>query len=94
MNESKREKRYGLGYRLLGLLCCLGLMAVGLVWWIAGFSIYLGAAAALALAGLVGPAAAESSGGILEFISGLIELIGEIVGMIVDAICGLFSGFG
>jgi len=94
MSESKRERRYGLGFRLLGLLCCVSLIAVGLVWWIAGFSLYLGAVGALALAGLIGPAAVESGGGIVEFISGIFELIGEVFGMIVDAICGLFSGFG
>lgn len=93
MVAPSRTKRYSLASRLIAMLAFIAILAIGLAWWLAGFSLLLGAAAVLALAGLAGPAAVEGGGGIIEFFSSLFELIAEALGMVVDAICSIFSGF-
>lgn len=79
--------------RLIAMLAFMGILVIGLTWWLAGFSLYLGAAAMVALAGLAGPAAVEG-GGIIEFFSSLLDLITEALGTALEAICSIFSGFG
>lgn len=94
MAREKREKRYSLASRLIAITSFMALMVLGLIWWIAGFSLYVGAATLVALGGLLGPAAVDSGGGILEFLSGLLELIGDVISTIFDCISSIFSGFG
>lgn len=55
---------------------------------------YLGLATLAAFGGLLGPAAVESGGGLMDFLSGLLELIGEVLSTVFEAIEGIFSGFG
>ena len=90
----RRQRRYSLISRLIGMMACMALVVIGLTWWLAGFSLYLGLATVAAFGGLLGPAAVESGGGLMDFLSGILELIGEALTTILEAIEGLFSGFG
>lgn len=94
MANGRKRKRYSLFSRLMAMMACMTLLVIGLTWWLAGFSVMLGAAATVALAAMLGPAAVEGGGGVLEFLSGLLELIGEMLNMLFDAISSIFSGFG
>jgi hypothetical protein len=94
MAAHKKNKRYSLASRLLAMMACMALVVIGLTWWLAGFSLMLAAGATVALAALLGPAVVEGGGGVLEFLSGLLELIGEMLSTLMDAICSIFSSFG
>lgn len=94
MTDQNKSRRYSLASRLIAMFACLALLVIGLTWWLAGFSLMLGAAAMVAMAGLLGPTAVEGGGGLIEFLSGLVELIGEMLGTLLEAICSIFSGFG
>ncbi len=91
MPRERRQHRYGLLSRLIGLAALIALLAVAFSWWIAGFSFYLAAVATLALLGLCGPAVADAGGGLAEFLSALLELVFEAINLILEAIGGLFS---
>lgn len=94
MDNREGNRRYSLASRLIGVTACMALLVIGLVWWLSGFSLFIAAATVVALTGLLGPAAVEGGGGILEFLSGLMELIAEALGTLLEAICSIFSGFG
>lgn len=93
METREKQRRYSLVSRLIGVTACMALLVIGLVWWLSGFSLFIAAAAAVALTGLLGPAVVEGGGGILEVLSGLVELIVEALGTLLEAICSIFSGF-
>jgi hypothetical protein len=94
MSQQGKDKSYSLMSRLVAMTACVALLVVGVTWWLAGFSLFVGIATAVALAGLFGPVVVESGGGIVEMLSGLLELIGEALSSLFEAICSIFSGFG
>ena len=94
MARRERERHYSLASRLIAMASFMALLVFAMIWWLSGFTLFVGAATLLALGGLLGPVAVDSGGGIMEFLSGLMELIGEVISTILDCIASIFSGFG
>ena len=91
MRGRTQERKFSLISRLVGMLACMALLVIALTWWWVGFSLVLGLATLGALCALSGPVMVEAGGGVLDFLSGLFELICEVVSTIADAISSLFS---
>ncbi|MCC5806757.1 MAG: hypothetical protein JJU00_10560 [Opitutales bacterium] len=75
-------------------MACLLFMGGVIATVIVGLNAVTTAVFIAAAAALLGPAAADGSGGILEFFAAVVELIVEGFMLIIEAIGSIFSGIG
>jgi len=81
----KKEKRFSLLMRLLGATSVVLAISATIMIATAGLSLTPGILLAVAMAGLIGPCAA-SADSVMDALVGIIELIGEAIMTLVDAV--------
>lgn len=94
MTKERKKKKYPLPQRVVAALACFLFLFAGIATLIVGFNWIIGTILITACAGLCGPAAAETGGGMMEFFVSVIELLAEGLVTIFEGIGSIFSGFG
>jgi hypothetical protein len=88
--DMAKERRFSLGARVLGALC-LALSVGTLIWGlVAGFSLVSGGLFALAASGVAVPCVL-AGGSVSEIALAFIELLGESIGTLVEAVVDFIS---
>jgi hypothetical protein len=86
----KQDKRFSLAARVVGGVCALGVIAVLIVFAVAGFGLISGLMLAASLTGLFVPAVV-AGGSLLEMLEAVVELFAEGIGTLLEAIAEFFA---